>query len=91
MNAIRTLSKGRQVEGSLRIRTVVDRTLDAKPEGTAHPGETWTARPAELRARIEEYRAAGVEHLVLYFEADDIETTVRDMRRFAAEVRPAFR
>ena len=46
--------------------------------------------PAELRTRIEEYRAAGVDHLVLYFEADDIETTVRDMRRFAAEVRPAF-
>jgi len=90
MNAIRALSNGRPVEGSLRIRTLVDRTLDAKPGGESATQMSLNGSPAELRARIEEYRTAGVEHLVLYFEADDIETTVRDMRRFAAEVRPAF-
>ena len=46
--------------------------------------------PPELRARIEEYQAAGVDHLVVYFEADDLETTLRAMRRFASEVCPAF-
>ena len=90
MNAIRALSNGRQVEGSLRIRTIVDRTLDTKPGGDSATQVSLDGSPAELRARIEEYRSSGVDHLVLYFEADDIQTTVRDMRRFAAEVRPAF-
>ena len=90
MSTIRALSNGRQVEGSLRIRTIVDRTLDAKPGGDSATQVSLDGSPAEIRARIEEYRAAGVDHLVLYFEADDIQTTVRDMRRFAAEVRPAF-
>ena len=35
----------------------------------AHPA--LVSLTAELRARIEEYQAAGVGHLVVYFEADD--------------------
>jgi len=90
MKEIRALAKGRQVEGSLRIRTVVDRRLDATTGGDGVTQVSLDGSPAELRARIEEYRAAGVDHLVVYFEADDVQTTLQDMRRFAAEVCPAF-
>lgn len=30
------------------------------------------------------------DHLVAYFEADNLESTLRDTHRFAAEVCPAF-
>ena len=89
MTQILALAKGRQVKGSLRIRTVVDRRLDTTPgSGGTQPG--LDGSPAELRARVEEYQAAGVDHLVVYFEADDVQTTLRDMRRFATEIVPAF-
>ena len=91
MKQIRALTNGRHVEGSLRIRTVVDRRLDAKLGGDSVVQVSLDGSPAELRARIEEYRAAGVEHLVVYFEADDLQTSLRDMQRFAAEVCPASR
>jgi len=90
MKEIRTLTKGRQVEGTLRIRRVVDRRLDPKMGEDSVTQVSLDGSPAELRTRIEEYQAAGVDHLVLYFEADDVQTTLRDMRRFAAEVCPAF-
>ena len=91
MRQIRELAGGRQVEGSLRIRTVVDRRLEARMGGDNVAQVSLDGSPADLIARIEEYRAAGVEHLVVYFEADDLQTTLRDMQRFAAEVGPAFR
>jgi probable F420-dependent oxidoreductase len=84
MSQIRALTNGRQVEGSLRIRTVVDRRLETSDQASLG------GSPAELIARTEEYRAAGVGHLVVYFETDDLQTILRDMRRFAAEVCPAF-
>ena len=90
MRQIRALANGRPVEGSLRIRTVVDRGLEAKMGGDRVVQVSLDGSPAELRGRIEEYRAAGVEHLVAYFEADDLQTTLRDMQRFAAEVCQAF-
>ena len=91
MKQIRALANGRQVEGSLRIRTVVDRGLPSKVEGDSVAQVSLDGSPAELRARVEEYEAAGVGHLVRYFEADDLQTVLRDMRRFATEVCPAFR
>jgi probable F420-dependent oxidoreductase len=91
MQQIRALTNGRHVEGSLRIRTVVDRRLDAKMGGDSAVQVSLDGSPTELRARIEEYRAAGVEHLVAYFEADDLQTVLRDMQRFAADVCPGFR
>ena len=91
MKQIRALANGRQVEGSLRIRTVVDRGLEAKVGGDSVAQVSLDGSPAELRARIEEYEAAGVSHLVVYFEADDLQIVLRDMRRFADEVCPAFR
>jgi len=91
MQQIRAAANGRPVEGSLRIRTVVDRSLEAKTGGDSAVQVSLDGSPAELRARIEEYQAAGVEHLVVSFEADDLETTLQDMRRFASEVCPAFR
>jgi len=91
MKAIRALANGRQVEGSLRIRTVLDEKLDAKTGGDSVTQVSLDGSPAELRARIEEYQAAGVDHLVVYFEAEDLGTILRDMRRFATDVCPAFR
>jgi probable F420-dependent oxidoreductase len=91
MNEIRAGTNGRPVEGSLRIRAVVDRRLDAGAGGDGAAPASLDGSPAELRARIEEYRAAGLDHLVVYFETDDVQTTLKDMRRFAAEVCPAFR
>jgi hypothetical protein len=90
MRQIRAPRTDGRVEGSLRIRTVVDRRLEAKIGGDSAVQVSLDGSPAELRARIEEYPAAGVGHLVVYFEADDLQTTLRDMRRFAAEVCPAF-
>jgi len=90
MKQIRALANERRVEGSLRIRTVVDRRLDARLGEDSVAQVSLDGSPLELRARIAEYQAAGVEQLVAYFEADDLESTVRDMRRFATEVCPAF-
>src|SRR5262245_30275659 len=91
MKQIRSLANGRQVEGTLRIRTVVDRSLEAKAGGDSVVQVSLDGSPAEIINRIEEYQTAGVEHLVLSFEADDLQTTIQDMRRFASEVCPAFR
>ena len=90
MKQIRALANERRVEGSLRIRTVVDRKLDTRLGEDSVAQVSLDGSPDELRARIAEYQAAGVDHLVAYFEADDLDTTVRDMRRFATEVCPAF-
>ena len=90
MKEILALANGRPVERSLRIRTVVDGRLDAKVGGDSAVQVSLGGSPAELRARIGEYQASGVEHLVVAFEADDREALARDMRRFAAEVCPAF-
>jgi probable F420-dependent oxidoreductase len=91
MRQIHALAAGRQVEGSLRIRTTLDRRLAATTGGDSAVQVTLDGSPAEIRARVGEYQAAGVRHLVVYFEADDHATALRDMRRFAAEVCPAFR
>jgi alkanesulfonate monooxygenase SsuD/methylene tetrahydromethanopterin reductase-like flavin-dependent oxidoreductase (luciferase family) len=90
MKEILALANGRPVEGSLRLRTVVDGRLEAKVGGDNAVQVSLDGSPAELRARIEEYQAAGVGHLVVAFEADDRQAIVRDLRRFAAEVCPAF-
>jgi len=91
MQQIRAAASGRRVEGTLRIRTVVDRRLDANVGGDSVVQVSLDGSPAEIIARIEEYRTAGVEHLVVSFEAGDLQTTLHDMRRFTAEVCPAFR
>ncbi len=91
MTQIRAIANGRPIEGSLRIRTVVDRKLDVKMGGDSAVQVSLDGAPAEIRARIEEYQAAGVDHLVASFESDDLPTILEDMRRFAADVCPAFR
>jgi alkanesulfonate monooxygenase SsuD/methylene tetrahydromethanopterin reductase-like flavin-dependent oxidoreductase (luciferase family) len=48
------------VEGSLRIRAVVDRRLEARMGGDSVVQVSLDGSPADLRARIEEYRAAGL-------------------------------
>src|SRR6185295_15202962 len=81
MSQIRALANGRQVEGSLRIRTVVDRRLERKAGGDSAVQASLDGSPTELATQIEEYQAAGVDHLVVYFETEDLETVFRDMRR----------
>ena len=88
--AVQHLALARPVEGTLRIRTVVDRSLEAKMGGDSAVQVSLDGAPAALRTRIEEYQAAGVEHLVVSFEAEDLPMILRDMQRFAAEVCSAF-
>ena len=47
MRQMRTLTNGRQVEGSLRIRTVVDRRLEAKIGGDSAVQVSVDGSPAE--------------------------------------------
>ena len=82
LTQIHALASGRPVEGSLRIRAGLDRRLET--------AVSLDGSVAEIRTRIGEYQAAGVEHLVVSFE-DDLQTFLEDMRRFASEVCPAFR
>ncbi len=42
----------------------------------------------EVVARIEEYRAAGLTHLVSNFGGESVEGYLQHMRRFAEDVRP---
>lgn len=47
--------------------------------------------PDEICAKIEEFRAAGADHLCgIYFAANDVEGLRQQMRRFAKDVIPAF-
>src|SRR5262249_5752152 len=77
--------------GTAPRRPRVDPGLEAKIGGDSVVQVSLDGSPAEIIARIEEYQTAGVEHLVVSFEADDLQTTLQDMRRFASEVCPAFR
>lgn len=90
MRTIRELANGRQVEGSLRIRTVVGRALGEHRAAAGQPQATLSGAPDDLVKGIEEYRAAGAGHLVLHFGDNERDSFLEDMRRFAREVRPSF-
>jgi probable F420-dependent oxidoreductase len=90
MQTITKLAQGRAIEGSLRIRTAVGRVL---PEYRGAQGrkawENLSGSSDQVIAKIKEYQAAGVSHLVCHFGNDDRESFLGDMRRFVADVRPA--
>jgi probable F420-dependent oxidoreductase len=90
LGRLRELANGRELASSLRLNTVFDRTL---PEVRSASGQIQVALSGsadEIVTRVKEYRAVGCEHLVLQFDANDLETNLTAMRRFAAEVRVAI-
>ncbi len=90
MRRIAELANGRQVVGSLRINTAIGRTLPEVRTASGQVQETLSGSVDEVVARIKEYQAAGLSYLVTQFGTSDLETYLSDMRRFAAEVRPAL-
>jgi probable F420-dependent oxidoreductase len=50
-----------------------------------------TGAPDAIRARLNEYRQAGVEHAVLLFPFEDISVGLEQVERFARELMPEFK
>lgn len=91
MQRVRELAGGRAIEGSLRIRTGFDRALPERRGGDGRVHSTLDGPAEEILARLRAYEAAGLSYLVAHFgDENDRDSFLRDMRRFAAEVRPAF-
>ena len=85
---IRELANGRQVELQIRLHTRLDQRL---PDATSASGSVQTTLSGsvdEVIARIKEYKAAGLTHLVSNFGDETPEAYIEQMRRFAEEVRP---
>jgi probable F420-dependent oxidoreductase len=91
MQRIRELANGRQVEGTLRIRVAIDAALPEVRGADGGLQPTISGRLDEVARRVSEYEAAGVSHMVVQFRTESLETYLEDLRRFAAEVRPAVR
>jgi alkanesulfonate monooxygenase SsuD/methylene tetrahydromethanopterin reductase-like flavin-dependent oxidoreductase (luciferase family) len=83
-----TLAPDRPLEISLRIKTAVGRAT--RPAGTSHdPDHGALERGVDaIAAAILSYRDAGVTHIVIDPDTDDLEQYLDDLERFAAEVRP---
>lgn len=90
MARVRELADGRSIIGSLRTRIAVGRSI---PEARTAQGavmHTMAGDPEQIVARIKEYEAAGLDHLVAAFGDNTADSILADMRRFAEEVRPAL-
>jgi len=90
MRRIGELANGRRVEGTLRLRTAIGRTLPEQRGANGQVQATLSGEPEALIARVREYQAAGVSHLLTHFGDNARDSFLEDMRRFAAEVRPGF-
>lgn len=90
MRRIRELANGRQVDGSLRLRTAVGRSLPEQRGANGQVQANLSGSPKEIADTISVYRDAGVSHLMLHFGDNDRDSFLQDMRRFASEVRPVF-
>ncbi len=91
MRRVRELAGDRKVEGTLRIRTAVGRRL---PEQRAASGQiqgTLGGSVNEIVQTLGSYERAGLSHLVAHFGENTRESYLEDMRRFAREVRRAWR
>jgi probable F420-dependent oxidoreductase len=88
MTTIRELAGGRQVTGSVRLRTTVGQMLPEQRSAQGRTQASLVGSPQQIVERIRAYAAAGASELDLYFGADDLATNLTDMRRFADEVRP---
>jgi hypothetical protein len=61
-----------------------------RPAGTTHDPDRGALEggPDAIAAAILSYRDAGVTHIVIDPDTDDLEQYLDDLERFAAEVRP---
>jgi probable F420-dependent oxidoreductase len=85
---IRELADGRQVELQIRLHTRIGEVLPDVHTAAGAVQATLSGSVDEVVARVEEYRAAGLTHLVSNFGGESVEGYLRHMRRFAEEVRP---
>lgn len=91
LQAIHALAGDQRVEGSLRIRTAVGRTLPPQHSVVdGKPHATLSGSAENIISQLEDYQRAGVAHVICHFGDVDGAHFLDDMRRFAAEARPAF-
>jgi probable F420-dependent oxidoreductase len=91
MRRVHALSDGRQVLGTLRMRTAIDRQLPVRHAGDGHRLWTLDGSVTEIVERLRAYEAAGLSYLVAHFgDENDRASCLEDMRRFARDVLPAF-
>lgn len=85
---IRELADGRQVELQIRLHTRVGEVLPDVHTAAGAVQTTLSGTVDEVVARVKEYRAAGLTHLVSNFGGESVAGYLQHMRRFAEEVRP---
>lgn len=85
---IRELADGRQVELQIRLHTRVGEVLPDVHTAAGAVQTTLSGTVDEVVARVKEYRAAGLTHLVSNFGGESVEGYLQHMRRFAEQVRP---
>jgi probable F420-dependent oxidoreductase len=90
MNTIEALAGGRHVVGSVRLRACVGRSLPDQRNARGGVQAHLSGSSEEVVERVQAYAAAGASELVLYFGADDLDSNLADMRRFAEDVLSQF-
>jgi probable F420-dependent oxidoreductase len=88
MATIRELANGRAVAGAVRIRAAVGRELPEQTSATGGRRGQLSGSHDQIVEHIHAYASAGASELVLFFGADDLESNLTDMRRFADEIFP---
>jgi probable F420-dependent oxidoreductase len=86
MQTIHELARERDVVGSVRLRTAVGRSLPEQRNARGGIQAQLSGSREEVVDRIQAYAAAGARELVAHFGADDLESNLADMRRFAEQV-----
>ncbi len=88
---LRAQSAGRAVTVSTRFS--IDLTPNRPSVSTTPAGETrrrLTGTPDDVCKTLEEYRAVGLDHPVLFFPQVNLRSMLRQMEIFAKEVMPRF-
>jgi probable F420-dependent oxidoreductase len=89
MRRIAAQANGRQVEGQIRLRTAIGRKLSLVPNSSGAIRQPLDGSADEVIARIKEYQAGGLSHLMVQFPRDNLADYLADMRQFIEEIRPA--
>jgi len=66
------------------------RNIEINDEREFSPDETLRGDMEKIRKGISEYKAAGVEHLILYILGGDFKTILNTLRVFGEEIRPGL-
>lgn len=90
MRQITAQANGRQVEGQIRLRTAIGRKLSLAPNSSGSVRQPLDGSADEVIARIKEYQAVGLSHLMVQFPRDNVADYLADMRQFVDEIRPAL-